>query len=215
MSKRRKVGNLLALVVLSVLVQRPMHPYEMASVLRARGKEDDMEIKWGSFYTVVRNLEKHRLIEATESQRQGGRPERTIYRLTDAGRAELVDWTRDLVARPEPELPRFKAALSVLGVLSPDEVAGLLERRLDTLTEQLAGRAAALARLRGDIPRLFLIEDEYDVAIREAEVAWLRGLLEELRTGVFPDLTMWREYHEQGRIAPEVAHIAERGSTTD
>lgn len=69
MAKRRKVGNLLALAVLSALVQRPMHPYEMATTLRAWGKEQDMEIKWGSFYTVIRNLDKHQLIEAVESPR--------------------------------------------------------------------------------------------------------------------------------------------------
>jgi DNA-binding PadR family transcriptional regulator len=212
---RRRVGNLLALAVLSVLVQRPMHPYEMASVLRARGKDDDMEIKWGSFYTVVRNLEKHGLIEATESNRQGGRPERTIYRITDAGRDELLDWIRELVAVPEPEQPRFKTGLSVLAILPPDEVAALLERRLERITEQLSARTEALAQLRREIPRLFIIEDEYDLALREAEVAWVRGLLEELRVGAFPDLTAWREYHEQGRISPEMAQIAERGSTPD
>src|SRR2546426_6652917 len=102
MAKRRKVSNLLALAVLGVLVQRPMHPYEMASVLRARGKDQDLPIKWGSLYTVVRNLDKHGLLEAAESARQGGRPERTIYRITEAGRAELVDWTRELVSTPEP-----------------------------------------------------------------------------------------------------------------
>ncbi|HZC27992.1 MAG TPA: PadR family transcriptional regulator, partial [Actinopolymorphaceae bacterium] len=75
MARRRKVGNLLALAVLSAVVERPMHPYEMASVLRERGKDNDMKIKWGSLYTVVQNLEKHGLLEATESMRQGGRPE--------------------------------------------------------------------------------------------------------------------------------------------
>src|ERR687888_1769422 len=98
MAKRRPVRNLRALAVLTVVLQRPMHPYEMASVLRARGKDQDMPIKWGSLYTVVRNLEKHGLLEAAESGRQGGRPERTVYRITEAGRAEVEDWVRELVS---------------------------------------------------------------------------------------------------------------------
>src|SRR5664279_2076866 len=113
MAQRRKVSNLLALAVLSVLVERPMHPYEMATVLRDRGKDQDMKIKWGSLYTVVQNLEKHGLIEAGDSERRGGRPERTLYRITPAGRDELEDWVRELVSTPETEYPRFEAGLSL------------------------------------------------------------------------------------------------------
>src|ERR1700716_614475 len=123
-----------------------MHPYEMASLLRTRGKERDMKIKWGSLYTVVQNLEKHGLVEATESVRQGGRPERTIYRLTDAGREELEDWVRELVSTPEPEQRRFEAGLSVLGILPPDEAMSLLRQRLGLLEEAIAGQRVMLAQ---------------------------------------------------------------------
>ncbi|WAL64306.1 PadR family transcriptional regulator [Amycolatopsis cynarae] len=210
--KRRKVGNLLALAVLATVVQRPMHPYEIASVLRERGKDQDMKIKWGSLYTVVGNLEKHGMIEAAESGRQGGRPERTVYRITGAGREELLDWTRELLSSPEREHPRFVAGLSVLGALPPDEVAALLELRLSRLSEQLDAQRAALEHHRGQLPRLFLLEDEYDLAVREAEVAWIRALHKELSEGSFPDLAAWRAFHRSGDIPPEFAEIAERGS---
>ena len=215
MAKRRRVGNLLALAVLATVVQRPMHPYEMASMLRERGKDQDMKIKWGSLYTVVQNLEKHGLIEATESLRQGGRPERTVYRITDAGRAELVDWARELVSTPEREQPRFEAGLSVLAALPPDEVKSLLQQRLALLDEQLAAQRDALAQHGGEIPRLFLLENEYDLAVREAEAAWVRALLDELTDGTFPGLAQWQAFHQTGRVPPELAEIAERGSTTD
>ncbi|WP_248963498.1 PadR family transcriptional regulator [Sphaerisporangium perillae] len=215
MAKRRKVGNLLALAVLTVVVQRPMHPYEMASVLRARSKDQDMKIKWGSLYTVVGNLEKHGFIEAAESTRQGGRPERTVYRITDTGREELRDWTRELVSTPDPEPSSFEAGLSVMGGLPPEEVTDLLRRRLARLEKETARRRESLESERREIPRLFLIEAEYDLAIREAEAAWVRSLLDELTTGSFPGLAQWRAFHETGRLPPEFTDIAERGSTTD
>ncbi|HVW40603.1 MAG TPA: PadR family transcriptional regulator [Amycolatopsis sp.] len=215
MAKRRKVANLLALAVLGTVVQRPMHPYEMASMLRERGKDQDMKIKWGSLYTVVGNLEKHGLIEATETARQGARPERTVYRITDAGRAELVDWVRELVSTPEREQPRFEAGLSLLGALTPDDATALLRHRLSVLEEELAGQRATLARLGAGLPRLFLIEDEYDLALREAEATWVRAFLAELADGTFPGLAQWREFHETGRLPPEFEEIAERGSTPD
>jgi len=146
MAKRRKVGNLLALAVLATVTRRPMHPYEMASLLRAHGKEDDMEIKWGSLCTVVRNLAKHGFLAVVENTREGARPERTVYRIADAGRAELVDWARELVSTPLPERSAFKAGLSVLSVLQPEEAAAMLRRRLDALERANAAARESLAR---------------------------------------------------------------------
>ncbi|MFI6348147.1 PadR family transcriptional regulator [Streptomyces sp. NPDC050560] len=213
MAKRRKVGNLLALAVLSTVVQRPMHPYEMASLLRSRGKEDDMEIKWGSLYTVVRNLVKHGFLQVADTAREGARPERTVYRITDAGRAELVDWVRELVSTPQPEHPKFKAGLSVLAILSPEETAALLRHRLEALERATVALRTSLARDAADVPRLFLIEDEYELAVRDAESAWLRTLLGELADGTFPDLALWRQWHATGEMPGELADLAERGST--
>ncbi|GII58431.1 PadR family transcriptional regulator [Planotetraspora thailandica] len=213
MAGRRRVGNLLALAVLSAVVERPMHPYEMASVLRERGKDRDMNIKWGSLYTVVRNLEKHGLIEAVESVRTGGRPERTIYRITDAGREELVDWVRELISTPEREFFRFEAGLSVMVVLAPDEVMELLGRRLSLLEQEIAAARESLAAFSRELSRMLLIEAEFDLAMREAEAAWVRSLLDELTSGSMPDLELWRKFHETGEIPAEVRDMAERSRT--
>jgi DNA-binding PadR family transcriptional regulator len=209
------VGNLLGLAVLSVVVQRPMHPYEMASVLRARRKDLDMGIKWGSLYTVVRNLEKHGLLAAGENTRQGGRPERTVYRITDAGREEFEDWVRELLSTPERERSRFEAALSVVSILRPDEVTSLLRRRLDLLEREITTRRDTLREDGKEIPRLFLIENEYELAVRDAEASWIRSLLDELTTGSFPGLAEWDAWHLTGHMSAELTELAERGGTPD
>jgi len=208
--KRRKVANLTALAVLSVVIQRPMHPYEMASALRAFGKDQDMEIKWGSLYTVVRNMEKHGLIEAVESTRQGRRPERTVYRITEAGREELVDWARELVSTPQRGTDAFRAGLSVLAVVPPGEAARLLRQRLERIEAEAAQLRGQLEQHGSEVPRLFLVEAEYDMAIRDAEAAWVRSLLRELESGSFPDLKMWQTAHETGELPAEVVEMAER-----
>lgn len=210
---KRKVANLLALAVLGTVVQKPMHPYEIASVLRARGKDNDLEIKWGSLYTVVRNLAKHGFLEVVDSTREGARPERTIYAITAAGRDELVDWTRELVSTPQPDHPPFKAGLSMLAALSPDDAARALEQRLAALASGIAELRAALDADQADgIPRLFLVESEYELALRTAEADWVRGLLAELTDGTLPDLDHWRRWHETGEMAPEIVELAERGT---
>ncbi len=215
MVTQRKVANLMALAVLSVLAQRPMHRYEMASFMKARGKDRDMDVKWGSLYTVVQNMERHGLVEAIGTSRQGARPERTVYRITDAGRAEMRAWTRELLAEPEPERPRFAAGLSVMAGLSPAETAGLLRARLVALGERIAAQRAGLAEHGREIPRLFLVEDEYRLTLLEAEETWVRALIAELEAGTFPDLAQWRTWHETGALTPEMAELAERGSLPD
>jgi DNA-binding PadR family transcriptional regulator len=211
MAQKRKVANLLALAVLATVVQRPMHRYEMASVMKARGKDRDMDIKWGSLYTVVHNLERNGYLEPIGVTRQGARPERTVYQITDAGRDELVTWTRELIAEPKAEHTRFIAGLSVLAVLTPQDVADLLGRRLQRLTDSIATMRAEIEQA-SDVPRLFLIEDEYRIAMTRAEVDWTRSLLGELSAGTFPHLDVWRRWHESGDIPSEFTELAERGA---
>src|SRR6516225_2875932 len=130
---RRKVSNPLALAVLACLVERPMHPYEMATTLRERGKDQSIKLNYGSLYTVVEALQQHGLIVAQETERAGRRPERTVYRLTDAGRMELIDWVSELLSRPVKEYAHFEAGLSLGGVLPPDDVVALLTQRCNAL----------------------------------------------------------------------------------
>lgn len=211
---RRKVNNLLALAVLSLLTERPMHPYEMAATLRERGKDEAMTLKWGSLYTVVANLEKHGFIQATGNTRQGRRPERTVYAITDDGRAELKDWLRELIRVPVREHPRFEAALSVIGVLPPDEAMELLRLRLRDLEVEVAAQRAALGELTRTLPRLFLIECEYYVALQKAEADWLRGLLNQLEDGSLEGMKGWRTLHETGQ-APEEWSFPEQWSSPE
>ncbi|MGX9791238.1 PadR family transcriptional regulator [Mycobacterium sp. MMS18-G62] len=206
MADKRKVGNLLALAVLATVVQRPMHRYEMASVMRARGKDRDMNIKWGSLYTVVQNLEKNGYLEQIGVTRQGARPERTVYQITDAGRDELIGWTRDLIAEPEAEHTRFVAGLSVLAVLPPQDVAALLRQRVQRLTDSLDSLRRELEQAAA-VPRLFLIEDEYRIAMTHAEIEWTTSLLHELTAGTFPHLDAWRKFHETGEMPTEFADL--------
>jgi DNA-binding PadR family transcriptional regulator len=215
MAGKRKVDNLLALAVLATVQQRPMHRYEMASIMRARGKDQDMSVKWGSLYTVVQNMEKHGFLETIGSTRQGARPERTIYRITEAGRRELVEWTRELISTPQPEHPKFAAGLSVLAVLPPQEVITLFQTRLGRLEESIGTQRAMIAEYTKDIPRLFLIENEYGLAVLEAEAAWVRSMLHELTSGTYPDLAGWQAWHTTGEIPEEMAELAKRGETPD
>ncbi len=198
MAKRRKVGNLLALSLLSLLAQRPMYPYEMAQTLRARGKDQNFKINWGSLYTVVANLEKYGFIRESGTGREGRQPERTTYQITDLGFAELREWLSDLLSVPQDERGGFVTALSEAGILPPDEVIGLLTTRLATLDKDNARQQADLTLWAERLPRALLIESEYQLAMRVAEASWLRGVIGEIVDG----------HHERGRHL--AAHARDR-----
>ncbi len=206
MTAKRKVSNLLGLAVLSALFERPMHRYEIATTLRERGKERDMAIKWGSLYTVVDNLTKHGLVEVIGTDRDGARPERTNYSITDAGRAELADWTRELLRTPQTNAQPFVAGLSVAAVLPPDDVVALLDERLQTLQATIDSDSAQLAAVADHIPRLFLIEDEYLLAMLRAEHEWVSALRDQLTDATFPGIAQWRLMHRDGFNPREVPH---------
>jgi len=201
--KRRKLSNPLALAVLVTLWQKPMHPYEIAQTLRHQGKDSSTKIKYGSLYTVVQNLEKHGFVEVADIEQRGNRPERTVYRVTEAGREETTEWMSDLLAEPAKEFPIFETALSLIGVIHPDEVVRLLTERVKALDVQAASARGALEKLYESVPRLFLVEVEYQLHMVEAQAEWVRGFLEEIRKGSLPGVDGWRHLHETGELPPE------------
>ena len=124
----------------------------------------------------------------------------------------MRDWARELVAIPEPEYPRFEAGLSVLGALGPDEATALLAQRLEVVERELTAQRASLQHLGQQVSRLFLVEAEYDLAMREAEASWIAALLAELRSGSFPDVEQWRAYSAR---QPERAGADETPATSE
>jgi DNA-binding PadR family transcriptional regulator len=206
MARRRKLTNPLALAVLATLKSGPMHPYEIARVLKHRGKDDSIKIRYGSLYTVVQDLESRGLVEAEGTARAGHRPERTVYRLTDDGHHELKDRLQELISEPVKEYPLFAAVLSIVTVLHPDGVARLLGERLRLLEVDIAATRAAIDELvvGQQLPRVFVLETEYALAMKRAEAEWVRGLTKELADGALPYIQQWRAWHETGEFPEDL-----------
>ena len=194
MASRRKVSNPLALAVMALLYERPMHPYEMVTLMRERGKHESVRLRYSSLYSVVSALEREGLILPKETVREGKRPERTIYEITDAGREEFLTWLRELLREPVKEYTQFAAGLSYLPGLPPEEVMALLEERVGRLEAETAEMRSRLdyARERYNLPRLFLVESEHELMLREAELEWVRGIIKDMETGALGSLSEWR-----------------------
>ncbi|HEX6357366.1 PadR family transcriptional regulator [Actinophytocola sp.] len=179
-SHRRSV---LALVLLSLLAEEPMHPYRMHEMIKERGKDRIANVaQRNSVYQTIDRLLRAELIAVRETARDERRPERTVYELTDAGRDALRTWTADMLASPAREFGEFPAALASVMILTPEDVTGHLEKRAADLANSLAADRAAVTAVP-DLPRLFLLDEEYSIAVREAELRWVEGVLAALRSG--------------------------------
>ncbi len=196
MAKRSHPSNPLALAVLALLFERPMHPYEMGLIMKQRHKEDSIKLRYGSLYTVIDMLLDRGFIAARRVARDGRRPERTVYEITAAGRDELRAWMADLIGEPVKEYPQFEAALCLLPVLPPDEALALLRQRLT----RIETKATELERQSADpavqnLPPLFLVENEYRLALVKAEQRFIAELITRIENGWGP-LELWRGFHQ-------------------
>lgn len=195
---KRRPSNPLALAVLVLLYERPMHPYEMACTLRERHKEESIKLNYGSLYTVIEQLQREQFIFPRETIREGKRPEKTVYELTAMGNTELINWMRGLVSDPVKEFPQFEAALSLIPALPPDEVVALLEIRVNLLKKALESHCAQTRLCKGvQLPRLFSLEREYHNEMTRAECRFSEQLLADIRRDVGGLKSTWIELRKK------------------
>jgi len=195
---KRRLSNPLALAVLVLLYERPMHPYEMACTLRERHKEASIKLNYGSLYTIIEQLQREQLIFPRETVREGRRPEKTVYELTAAGKTELINWMRELVSDPIKEFPQFEAALSLIPALPPDEVVELLEIRVSLLKKALESHGAEGRHCRAmKLPRLFTLEREYHSEMTRAECRFSEQLLADIKRDVGGLRSSWIELRKK------------------
>ena len=181
-TKRELPRTPLALAVMNLLMEGPMHPYEMKSKMKERGHDQVIKIAGGSIYDTVERLEEGGFITAQETSREGRRPEKTTYAITDHGREEILAWLREMLAQPVNDYPQFAAALAFFAALDKDEVTRLLKARTALLESEIAGMKKGLEGWMGEmgIPRLFLVEAEYALAMKNAELDWVRDLIRDI-----------------------------------
>jgi DNA-binding PadR family transcriptional regulator len=195
---KRPFSNPLALAILVLLYERPMHPYEMATTMRERGKEKSIRLNYGSLYTVIEQLLRANFIAVREVLKEGKRPEKTVYELTPSGEAELIDWMRELVSSPVKEYPMFEAAISLLPVLPPEEVIDLLEIRtglLERTIKEFDEEERICREMK--LPRLFSLESEYYKALTLAEYKFSKDLLSDIKRDAGGMRSGWTDMRKQ------------------
>jgi DNA-binding PadR family transcriptional regulator len=174
----------LALAILALLYEEPMHPYRMQQLIKERAKDEVINVRLrASLYQTIARLLRDGLIAIQATARSENRPERTIYRLTESGRETAFAWLCAMLATPAREFPEFPAAVSFLAMLRPEEALAQFEARVGALETELADIAARLGGEAATLPRVVVLEEEYRRAVRQAELDWVQGVIADLRFG--------------------------------
>ncbi|WP_427172132.1 PadR family transcriptional regulator [Arthrobacter sp. 92] len=177
----------LGVAALSLLVEEPMHPYEMYQLLIARHEDRLVKVRPGTLYHAVGRLEEQGMVEAIGTDREGNRPERTTYRISAEGREALTRRLQDMLANPVNEYPAFPLAVSEAYNLPPAVVLELLDRRVAHQQEQLdLLLAAEAAVMKKDVARKYWIDIQYQQVMLRTEIDWVRQLQDQLRSGALP-----------------------------
>ena len=176
----------LALAVLSLLHAAPLHPYAMQRLLKLWGKDHVINVgQRANLYKTIRRLDQAGLIAVRQTVRDQQYPERTVYEVTQAGRAASKAWLTEMLARPRNEFPQFPAALSFLMLLTPAEARVVLEERAVHLRAGLAAVEADLANAPPVLPRIVLMDDDYRRAMLRAELDWVENVARDLGSGTW------------------------------
>jgi DNA-binding PadR family transcriptional regulator len=181
--RRQHVRSLWSLAVMGLLRERDMHPYEMQRQMHIRHTDELLGLKRGSLYHAINQLQRDGLIESIETSREGRWPERTVYRLTSDGEEELLVWLRDLISTPVREPSQFTTALAHVSHLAPQDALQHLQVRAVNLEATTAALRAVERGVGALVGRPAILEVEYACALLEAELSWLRSIIDDLKSG--------------------------------
>lgn len=188
----------LATSMLAMLCERPMHCYEMYRLMQQRHEERIVKVKPGSLYHTMDRMHADELVESIGTDREGGRPERTTYAVTPAGRAALRSWVRGVLERPVNEYPQLPVALAESHNLPAPEVVELLEARIGHLEAELATDVALVGKAHAaGVHEAHLLDAAYMTEMNRAELGWLRRLVDRLES---KELAWGMDAEERGGV---------------
>lgn len=196
--------GVMALAVMAHLFERPMHAYEIAMTMRERGLDHTIKLNFGTLYHTVDFLLRAGQIAAQETEREGRRPERTVYALTPSGREHYLGWLRTLISRPAKEYSRFEAGLAFIWQLPADEATALLRERIAALESEVDFGDYLIGSLEEKgVPPLAIVELDHERMQRHAELEWTKRVVADIESGQMP----WTAKREPRMRRPQGAAV--------
>ncbi len=142
--------------ILALLSDNPAHGYELKGGVEASRGRISPPLNIGQIYTTLGRLERDELVEASDVD-QAGRPNKRVYRITDAGRKALESWIGQASTETRLKDDFFQKLMLVasLGIADPLE---LLDRQRAEYLRSLREVQRLASEAAGDLPSELLAE---------------------------------------------------------
>lgn len=177
----------LQVVTLAVFAERPQHAYDVLRTVTERRGDRVVKLRTGTLYHAISRLADEGLLRVAGIDRAGGRPERTSYAITDAGRAALRASIAELIGTPRYEYPSFPAAIGEAHLLGREEVVALLRSRAAAIASESEALDAAFASLAARrVLETFVLDLRWQRDAARHEADWCTRLADEIERGDVP-----------------------------
>ncbi|HNT77003.1 MAG TPA: PadR family transcriptional regulator [Anaerolineae bacterium] len=174
------------LVILGLLRDRPLYGYELKHIIEEH-MGDWTAIAFGSIYYALDKLAGEGFVEQVGVEQEGARPARTVYQITETGRAEFLRLLREVWSAFERQYFAIDVGLAFMNALPAEEIKQYLHRRVTMLEEVLQHiqehQAEQIAN--PDVPAQARAVFEHSRLHMEAELAWTRDVLQQVEQGVY------------------------------
>ncbi|MFC8800484.1 PadR family transcriptional regulator [Streptomyces griseoincarnatus] len=167
----------LSLPTLGLLLEQADHSYGLTARLNDRYRH--LRASRSSVTSLAKSLADADLIKARAPERNGNRPPRTVYDLTEAGIAHLRRRVEESITTAPAMDADFVTALAYIGLLSRARAIEILGAR----TRRIRQEIDELSAISTDVPQIKMIEVDYWLRMLASEAAWLEGLSNRIDSG--------------------------------
>lgn len=164
--------------ILSLIVEKPRHGYEIEQVIEARGMRNWTEVGFSSIYYLLKKLETLGLVTSHSQITVGRGPARKVFTATDAGNVACQAATLEALRTPHRCYPPIQLGLSNLPIVSTEQTTDALQQHLDGLLERRA--AIELSRDEAPHPTNAAMMFAYSLAVVTARIEWLQHTIQQL-----------------------------------
>jgi DNA-binding PadR family transcriptional regulator len=165
------------LLVLSLLLERPMHGYEISQAIKTSEIEVWFEISMPAIYYSLNKLRRGGMI--AEARSRGNVGEKTIYHVTELGREQFFTSAEALLDSPEPIRTEYDLGIFVLNRIPQARALELLQKRIAFLQKW----SADLEQKRKDakIQPLQQAILNHAIATARLDIDWLTDITKQLQ----------------------------------
>lgn len=167
-----------AFVLLGILKEKPLNPYEIVKILDRLNISRWSSISASSVYATIRTMEKKSFITG-EKFKTSAMPEKTVYSVTPAGEAAFINALKDYLTDDIADITKFNLGTLFLCHLGKTDVIRILEKRLRLISDNIQETEEVYSTYKNHpVPEYALVSLVHNINFYNAESSTVKEMLQ-------------------------------------